>query len=119
MSLDERAAWLLSKAALPVIEIPVSPNADLRRFRLPSSLPVSPSRPPPPPRRRSTEKPADMSDGRFHDRTLSWFAIGEQLEAEAEDQTLTGLARAPTISGWIVIAAAAALGTTAAIALWW
>src|SRR5262245_30390420 len=89
----DRSARLLSKEALPKIEVPRSPPPAVPQFAMPKAVskPVKAPEPVPPPPKLPEPKPAPraepraQTDGRFKDRTLSWFAAGDQLEHQAGD----------------------------------
>jgi hypothetical protein len=118
----DRSARLLSKEALPKIDIPRAPPPAVPQFMLPkaASGPVKvPDAPPPPklpeapkpklpaPKPPEPPKPAEEpppikiegrrrrpSTGKFKDRTLGWFAIGDQMADKAAKEAAEDAAEA-------------------------
>lgn len=106
--MDDRAAFLLSKAALPVVEIPISPSHTPRPFRLPTVVRGGPDR---------AQVVAAAASGRFQDRTLAWFNVGEGIEETAETEYEDGgLSRARL---WGAVAAATAVVMVGVTAILW
>ncbi len=115
---NDRSKSLLSKSALPKIEIPRSSERERREFKLPETLhtPIpsrsgkSPSKPKPSRRKRRT------STAKFRDRTQGWFKEGEALETPADDENTQEIYRSsfPLVAllGGAALIAAAAL-------IWW
>ncbi|HTM20389.1 MAG TPA: hypothetical protein VL172_07780 [Kofleriaceae bacterium] len=90
----DRSTRLLGKAALPKIEVPRTAAPAVPQFAMPKSVtgPVAKIDPPPPPEppkpAAPPARPRRTTDGKFKDRTLGWFAIGDQMaekKAEADD----------------------------------
>lgn len=103
--MDDRAAFLLSKAALPVVEIPISPSHTPRPFRLPTVV------------RGGPDRAQVVASGRFQDRTLAWFDVGEGIEETAEAEYEDGgLSRARL---WGAVAAASAVVMVGVTAILW
>ncbi len=110
-----RSEHLLSKDALPRIEVPHGDSAPVRKFRMPSKVGEAPHRGARSPAGGTAEKETRPtgkgnrrrrrpSTGRFRDRTLDWFRTGDALAEEEElegDYEPAGRSRAPLIAALV------------------
>jgi len=65
-----------------------------------------------------TPPPELMSDGRFRDRTLSWFSVGEQLARDECAQFEVGQARSRRPLAFAVAIAVVCFGLGALLTTW-
>ena len=72
------SSWLLSDEARPAVEVPARDWQTVRRFRMPTCI----GKPPHYGIAEGTPPPQLVSDGRFRDRTLAWFSVGEEQAIE-------------------------------------
>lgn len=111
-----RSEHLLSKDALPRIEVPHRDSEPARKFRMPSKVGkdahagVDDDAPPgeaakePRPTGKAGRRRRRSSTGRFRDRTLDWFRTGDALAEEEEidgDYEPHGRPRVPLIAALV------------------
>jgi len=108
---DSRSDWLLSKDALPRIAVPDHPVQVVREFRLPTCI----GKPARYGIAHGTPAPELCPDGKFRDRTLAWFSLGEE---RAKEECAEFDAAPPTRRRRALFAAAvASAGVLAAVTL--